>query len=598
MNTEKKGTDIFTFVKDKLGEYKVSGKEIIVKKCPYCGKEKHKFSINTEKGLYQCFSGSCRETGTIGKLYRKYGLIDYSGYNPKIVDIKEYCQNITENVKEFLLSRGITEKTVKQNFFDIMSTVNKEISFIYRKGFDVHSIKCRKTDTKEFRGKKLKDLTLWKLDYCDTTFPLIICEGELDQLSFEEQGIQNSVSVPAGCSSLSWIDTDFEQLEKFKEIILAFDSDQAGKEAVKKIFNRLPETVLVKSIDFGIYKDANEVHLANGDLKKYINSAETVDYEEYIKFSEIDIHSEEKRYSTGSLEWNRAIGCIRMGEVSIYTGSPGSGKSTALMQLALEVASQNGRPLIYTPELSDKQIKRWTLRQMLGRKHDDKTYTWFDKMEEKQRIEIKKEHADKMSVWIDRKINFISSKVKKTQKEMLKTISRDIKKYKTDFIIIDNLMKLIFENENDIWTEQKSFLDDLSTLAKTHNVSINLVAHPKKHDIDAPDIYDIAGSANMPNLVDNIYYFRRIVEEHFNRKNCPFKDKKEEIINNDVSSAMISLKSREGKSIGKWELFTFDVVRKRFNFYKDKIHFNDEWEIEKEIIDPDEEAFFKLMEQY
>ena len=102
---QKTGTDIFNFVKEKLGEYKVSGKEIIVKKCPYCGKEKHKFSINTEKGLFQCFSGSCRETGSIGKLYKKFGMIDYAAYNPKILDIKEYCRNITDNVKDFLLNK-------------------------------------------------------------------------------------------------------------------------------------------------------------------------------------------------------------------------------------------------------------------------------------------------------------------------------------------------------------------------------------------------------------------------------------------------------------------------------------------------------------
>ena len=78
------------FVKEKLGEHKIQGKEILVKTCPYCGKSKHKFSINYERGLFQCFSGSCREVGSIGKLYRKFGLIDNSEYNPKTVDIKEY----------------------------------------------------------------------------------------------------------------------------------------------------------------------------------------------------------------------------------------------------------------------------------------------------------------------------------------------------------------------------------------------------------------------------------------------------------------------------------------------------------------------------
>lgn len=588
--------ELLQFVKEKLGEHKITGKEILVKKCPYCGKEKHKFSINYERGLFQCFSGSCREVGSIGKLYRKFGLIDKSEYNPKSVDIKEYCSNITTEIIDFFKTRGINENTIKQNFFDIMATVNNEISFIYRKKFEVHSIKVRSIKEKRFSGKKLKDLTLWKLDFCDNTKPLIICEGEIDQLSFEEQGIYNSVSVPTGAGSLSWLDTDYEELEKFKTIILALDNDEAGQKAVKEIMKRLPDETEVRLINFLDYKDANEVLMAGLELKDFIKNASIVEEEYYLKLSEIDQQQEQLKFSTGSKNINRMIGGIRGGELSIFTGRGGSGKSTILNQFSLEVAKQGGRVLIYSPELTDGQYKNWTTRQMIPKDHSDFLEKVYDPIEEENKFFVKKHYSDKMSLWLDKYFNYISSGIKLTDKEILKIIVKDIKKYNTKFIVIDNLMKINFENTNDIYESQKVFVNELSEISKRYNVCVNLVAHPKKHDPYNPDQYDIAGTSNMPNLVDNIYYFIQIGEndhEGFKKYN---KKNHETIVNNQVNSGMVCLKSREGKACGKWEFMTFDPVRKRIHQYQEFKNYCDQWQEVQE--DLEYEMFEKLCDEY
>lgn len=603
---EQKGIDIFNFVSKHLGEHKIRGKEIKVKTCPFCGR-KEKFSINYEKGFYQCFSGHCREVGSIGMLYRKYGLIDYTEYNPKQNnELKGIMSPITKEAKDFFLTRKITEKTIVKNYFDIFSTKDNKISFIYRKIFDVNLVKIRTTEKKceHYITKKIKDLCLWKLDYCDYDLPLVICEGELDQLSFEEQGFYNAVSVPSGAGSLGWIDTEFSELEKFKEIVLCFDMDKAGQDAVKKIIPRLPENCIVKVIDFGtlekengkMVKDANDIHMLGLNLMDYVNNAKILEIEEYVKMIDIDIHTEEEKFSTGSINFNKDIGCLRTGEVTIYTGSAGSGKSTVLMQMAIEVMEQEKRVLIYTPELKNSQFKRWTVKQMLGENLQDKLLKKYDAMEDTNKYEVKKEYTDKMSLWLDKRMNLISSNVTKSKMEMIKTIKRDIKRYNSKFIIIDNLMKIQFDDTN-LNEEQKDFVSQLSDIAKNFNVSINLVAHPKKHDMNFPNQYDVSGSSNMTNLVDNIYYFRRLTDSALEQK--PFSTKAQELRQKNISCAMIVLKSREGKKIGDWIWFTFDIQRKRITHHLEaKEHFNNKWETEKEIIDPDEEKFFKLMEQF
>jgi twinkle protein len=572
--------EILNFVKEHLGEHKIQGKEIVVKKCPFCGREKHKFSINFEKGLYQCFSGSCRSVGTIQQLYKKYGIQfrsekEFTNSNANL-DARKYLTNNTVELFEFFKSRGISESTIKRNFFDVFSTKQSEIAFVYRKNFDIASVKIRGIKEKKFHGKKYSDLTLWKLDFCDISKPLIICEGEIDQLSFEEQNIENVVSVPSGAGSLSWIDTDFDTLEKFKTIILAFDNDTAGQEATNKVIKRLPENCEIKKVNYMDYKDANEVIMNNLMLEDFIKNAELVEDEYFVTISDIN-QLESEKYSTGSLAWNRAIGGIRLGEVSIWTGKPGSGKSTILNQVMLEMAEQDVNCLLYTPELSDSQWKRWTARQMLGEEIKGRFYKKFDKVEQEDKFYVKEDISQKMSEWLDKKIKLVSAEFNFTAQEICRTIIKSIKKYNTKFIIIDNLMKILFQG-NDLYEEQKDFLNSLSSIAKKYDVNINLVAHPKKHDADNPDQYDIAGSSNIPNLVDNIYYFRRITEHCLENG---FKKKADFLTENNINTAFMSLKSREGKNIGDWIFFNFDIARKRINYYEEKPNYNTMWESEK-----------------
>jgi len=565
---------LIEFVKKHLGEHRAKGKEITVKKCPYCEKEKYKFSINTEKGVFQCFSGSCRETGHIDKLYRKFKEdVPEIKFSSKKIEIGKYCKKTSTSVIEFMQSRGISENTIRHNIFDVMSTENNEVSFIYRKHFDVHYVKIRALNEKRFGAKKIKSLTLWKLDFCDTEKPLIICEGEIDQLSFEEQGIQNCVSVPSGVSALGWIDTDFEELERYKTIILALDSDKAGKEAVHKIIKRLPERAEIKIVDFLEFKDANEVLLADGKIKDYIDNAQTIEDDYIIKMAKIDNTKEIERYSTGSLNINRSIGGLRLGEVSIYTGEAGSGKSTILNQFLLNVAEQNVKCCVWSPELTDRQQKEWTCRQMLKESKGsfDKSYC---SIRERDVFTVKKHISDKMALWLDEYIINITGRKNFTDKELLRIITKQIKKNDVKFFVIDNLMKVSFEGVENEYNQQKEFLNKLSEISKIYNVSINLVAHPKKHNKSEPNQYDIAGTSNIPNLVDNIYYFRRITD--WCLKN-DLKEEAEQIEENDISTLMMVLKSREGEKIGCWSYFQFDVNRKSINSPGEKINYLEKW---------------------
>ena len=66
--------DIEELIKNNLGDFRIKGKEAIIKTCPFCGRNKDKIYLNLETRLYKCFSGSCGESGSIEKIMNHLGL--------------------------------------------------------------------------------------------------------------------------------------------------------------------------------------------------------------------------------------------------------------------------------------------------------------------------------------------------------------------------------------------------------------------------------------------------------------------------------------------------------------------------------------------
>ena len=72
------------------------------------------------------------------------------------------------------------------------------------------------------------------------TREVVICEGELDALSLWDFGWPAN-SVPSGAGGMTWIENDFDHLERFDTIHLCFDQDEAGQKHIEAVAERLPE---------------------------------------------------------------------------------------------------------------------------------------------------------------------------------------------------------------------------------------------------------------------------------------------------------------------------------------------------------------------
>ena len=75
--------------------------------------------------------------------------------------------------------------------------------------------------------------------------------------------------------------------------------------------------------------------------------------------------------------------------------------------------------------------------------------------------------------------------------------------------VIDSLMCL--DLKSDDYEAQRVFANGLSALVRNHKIHVHLVAHPRKiQSTDTePDLNDIAGSADIGRLADNVLFVRR-----------------------------------------------------------------------------------------
>lgn len=172
---------------------------------------------------------------------------------------------------------------------------------------------------------------------------LIITEGEIDCLSVSQ--IQANkfpvVSLPNGCKSARKVFKEqYDWLESWEEVVLMFDMDKPGREAVNDVCDILsPGKTKIATLPC---KDPNEC-LLQGKAQDVINaiwSAKTYKPSCIVNGTELwDVIKDEKDEEIGyQLPWNIELQTmtqgVRKGELILITAGTGTGKTTFVRQLA------------------------------------------------------------------------------------------------------------------------------------------------------------------------------------------------------------------------------------------------------------------------
>lgn len=187
--------------------------------------------------------------------------------------------------------------------------------------------------------------------------------------------------------------------------------------------------------------------------------------------------------------WKKCAGKIafRKGEVSLWAGVNGHGKSMMLSQVELDLATQGQRVLSMSFEmLPVRQMQRKSC-QAYG---DDSPSVDF----------IRKLHA-----WTQGKLWIYDRHGSVDWRRVVAVMRYAHDHYAIDQFVVDSLMKCV-KGEDD-YNGQKDFVDELCTFAQARQVHVHLVHHVRKGESEhkAPGKFDVRGAGSITDQVDNVF---------------------------------------------------------------------------------------------
>lgn len=491
--------------------------------CPNCiklGKENYRdtcLSVNTSDGVY-----NCHKCGWQGKVKTENNFT----METKIYKVpeKKNMKRLTDSGKEFLLSRGITEEVIEKNKI-VSTTDNRNILLPYFKNGKIVNYKTRGIDGKFFTQSRDAEPTIYNYDRCVDRDAIVICEGEMDSLSWEVAGIDFHTSVNMGAPNsndknidkkLECISNCYEVFEKAKAIYIATDEDENGRNLQRELVRRFgAEKCLL--VDLSPYKDANEVLVAEGaeSLQKRLKIASTPKVEGIFNVDDVSasmldgFHNGQERGTTTHIESVDNAWTWRNGEVNIWTGYQNEGKSLFLNQLAtLKAVFDGWKFAVFSPEnMPINDFFNDIIEMYIGRSSDPFHGNLQMTLEEyKEAMDFVKKHFFIIYPKKDFQLNTIFEKAK----FLVKT---------------KGIRSLIIDPYNTIQHRMKSgeredlyisrFMSELKRFALDQNISVNLVAHqvtPMK-DNDGryikPDVNRIKGGGTFADKADNVMFVWR-----------------------------------------------------------------------------------------
>lgn len=517
--------DVYRFADFKGAITRKKGNELIFKYCPYCdggGKDKETMSINLTTGAFNCFRTSCGKQGHFVELARDFGFqLEFNEPKQYKVLAQPKTIKVRSQAVEFLNNRGISKETAERYKITTHKNHNNVIVFpFYDENNILVALKYRKIDfdknkdkCKEWCEKDTKPI-LFGMAQCTDFERLVITEGQLDSLSVAECGIKNAVSVPHGARGFTWLQNCWEWITKFKEVVVFGDCEKGKITLIDTLIKRLPQTQIVKCVqpaDYLLEKDANDILRKYGKeaIRKAVADAKVPDVE-YVK-QLADVKSvnimQLPKIKTNIPKLDRVIGGMYEGQVILLSGKRGEGKSTFASQLMAEALEQNKNIFVYSGELPAFHFKNWLDLQIAGSEHIERTVNEYNEEE----YYISNETSEIINKWYrNRAYIFDNSALQDEEYEgLLKIIEKAICRYNIKLVLIDNLMTALDDNENtELFRKQSAFVKSVARMAKTYEVVVILIAHPKKSN-DKFNNDTVSGSSDITNAVDVVINYER-----------------------------------------------------------------------------------------
>jgi twinkle protein len=184
---------------------------------------------------------------------------------------------------------------------------------------------------------------------------------------------------------------------------------------------------------------------------------------------------------------------FRPGEITIWTGFKGHGKSAAIGQGMNSFMADGQKVFVISPEFHPVEVLFRAMVQYLGTETPERKQfsAWMD--------------------WVAGCMWLYDVQASLKSHDVVALCRWVMDKIKPDHILIDSLMKVgIGAGDYD---RQKSFVDQIQSVAHSHPVHIHLVAHGRKGGEAGDDsparIHDVKGASEIVDMAENVVSFFR-----------------------------------------------------------------------------------------
>lgn len=363
--------------------------------------------------------------------------------------------------------------------------------------------------------------TLWRLEKIAIGSPLVITEGEIDALSLVTAGVE-AVSVPNGApekvsngmpspredKKFSYIWAAKEHIDAAPKIVLALDTDGPGDALGEELARRIGRAKCWRVQWPSDCKDANDVLVRHGKdiLKGCIDGAKPWPvkglYDAAQFFDGVDtlyVQGMPSGESTGFANID-TLYTVVPGQLTVVTGSPGSGKSAFIDNVMVNLARNKGWKFGVCSFENPPAIHIANLLSIAtGR-------PFFDGPTPR----MSQQMVDQGKQWLRDHFFFLHQQDGSLSSldDIVDLAKTAVLRYGIRGLILDpynHIGRSGDKNETD-WVNEA--LTKIKVLAKAHDLHIWFVAHPtklrRKEDgtYPVPTGYDIAGSGHFYNHAD------------------------------------------------------------------------------------------------
>jgi twinkle protein len=576
--------------------------------CPQCSHSRKKrndrcLSVNLQTGHYTCnhcdFKGRVDSNDWIkGKKDKPEEEIQITDFERKAIaqHSKNQCKPfilspLNDQGLRYLKSRGISEKTAKGAK---IAQKGNTLAFNYYLNGQIVNAKYRiaSEEKKMWQHANAPKRVLYGIDNVKHSDKVVICEGEIDALSFYEIGINYAVSVSQGApnagssigTKLQCLENCAELLKDKKEIIIAVDNDANGLYLEEVLFNRFgKDRCKVVKYPKGC-KDANDVLVKLGPekLKECLTAAKFVPIDGVTvlgsvkdRMRQIKKHGVQKGFDIGIQPLADHFSFYK-GWWNLYTGIPNSGKSEYVLFLMLCMSAKYGwKWAVFSPE-------HWPAEDFYTDVIEKFTGDRLDFIEDSD-FEISMKFVEDHFYFVYFDAEDGNNAINSTD-NVIESIKQLALSVGIDGFMIDPFNQLT-KGSNEPSNERtdqylERVLGKIDRLCKTHNFCGNIVAHPRtiykeqgELDYKCPTAYQVSGGAMWYNKA----YTITAVHRPFNQS-----DKSNTSVIIDIQKikshkragtpAPVNMQFSHGWYIGEFEERTQGALFGAFDRYKARLN--------------------------